>query len=88
MQEISPSEPSSDQSTDQSSDSQKILVENNALLKAIYQSTEKTRKYIVFGKILNLVYLLLILVPLIWGYIVLAPRLNLVLSTYKDLLGL
>jgi len=29
---------------------------------------------------------LLILVPLVWGYIVFAPHLNILLATYKDLL--
>ncbi|PIS33245.1 MAG: hypothetical protein COT39_00250 [Parcubacteria group bacterium CG08_land_8_20_14_0_20_48_21] len=63
-----------------------LLKENNALLKEIYKSTEKTRRYILVGKVMNFIYLSLILVPLVWGYIVFAPHLNILLATYKDLL--
>ncbi len=64
-----------------------IVEQNNALLKEIYRSTEKTRRYVLFGRVMSFIYLLLILIPLIWGYIVFAPHLSSVLATYSQLFG-
>ncbi len=57
------------------------------LLWKIYENTEKTRKYILWGKVMSLIYIILIIVPLILAVIYLPPMLESVIQPYKELLG-
>lgn len=57
------------------------------LLLKIYENTEKTRKYIMWGRVMAFIYLLLIIVPLILAVIYLPPLLSNVIEPYKELLG-
>jgi uncharacterized BrkB/YihY/UPF0761 family membrane protein len=57
------------------------------LLWKIYKNTEKTRRYIFWGKIMSLIYLLLIIIPIILAIIYLPPMLEKVLQPYQSLLN-
>lgn len=58
------------------------------LLQKIYESTEKTRKYILWGRIMSLIYLILILAPIIWAIVYLPPILDQALKPYQEILNL
>lgn len=64
-----------------------LLEENSRLLKDIHQATERTRRYILMGEILSVVKILIIVVPIIWGFIYLKPYLQNALTTYQEILG-
>ncbi len=75
---------------------QKLFIEtmerNRELLERIYESSEKTRKYIFWLRIAEIVKLLLIVVPLVIGLFFIAPLLKnfqnvLNLYTGGDVLG-
>lgn len=64
-----------------------LLEENLALSKNIYKSAEKTRHYILWGQILGWVKVLILVIPIIIGYIYLQPYIKDVFSTYQGLFG-
>jgi hypothetical protein len=68
-------------------DIKKLLQENQELLQKIHLSTEKARKYILFGRIMTLIYLILIVAPIIFAFIYLPPLLKGIAGPYQDLLG-
>ncbi|PIT90419.1 MAG: hypothetical protein COU22_02290 [Candidatus Komeilibacteria bacterium CG10_big_fil_rev_8_21_14_0_10_41_13] len=47
----------------------KLLEQNLAYSKQIYLMNKKIKKYILFGKVMSLVYLLLIIIPIILGVV-------------------
>lgn len=61
--------------------------EQRRLLEAIYRNTEKTRKYIFWGKVMSFVYLLLILAPIVLAIIYLPPLIGSAIGPYKELLN-
>lgn len=61
-----------------------LIKQQNELLINIYKQTEKTRKYILFGRIVNALYLLLI-VGL--GITLLPPLVKNVVGPYQELLN-
>ncbi len=63
------------------------LEDNAKLLQAIYANTEKTRRYILTGQILSIVKILIIVVPLVLGFIYLWPTMPSALGTYKEFMG-
>lgn len=64
-----------------------LLEENIKLTKAILASTEKTRRHIMWSQVGSYLKLLLILVPLVWGFLYIQPYLKQTLSMYQELLG-
>ena len=64
-----------------------LIKEQNKLLVEIYQQTEKTRKYILTGRIISLVYVILIIAPIILAIIYLPPLLEQAFEPYKTLLN-
>jgi hypothetical protein len=58
------------------------------LLWKIYKSTERTRRYILWGRVVSFIYFLLIVVPIILAIIYLPPMLNNVLEPYRGLINL
>ena len=66
---------------------QALLEESLELQRRIYESTERTRKYIVWGQVLGVIKILVIVVPLIWGVVLLKPYLQTALGAYGELLG-
>jgi len=57
------------------------------LLWKIYKSTEKTRRYILWLKILSVIKVIIIVVPIVLAIIYLPPLLENALKPYKELLG-
>ena len=66
---------------------QALLEENLRLSRAIYASIEKTRRYIFWNQVFGFLQLLIIVVPLVVGFLYLKPLLQQALSTYTQLLG-
>ena len=58
----------------------KLLEENLAYSKEIYQLARKTKSYILWGRIMSLVSLLFVIVPIVLGVIYLPSILNNILS--------
>ncbi|MFC1622530.1 hypothetical protein ACFL1Y_00850 [Patescibacteria group bacterium] len=56
------------------------------LLWKIYESTEKTRKYILWGKILSIIKILIIVIPIVLAIIYLPPYIEKVTAPYQELL--
>lgn len=64
-----------------------LLEQNLNYSKEILRNTEKTRSYIFWSQALGIVKILLVIVPLILGFLYLKPYLGQVIGTYQDLLG-
>jgi hypothetical protein len=68
-------------------DTRQLLEENQQLLRLILSNTEKTRKYILWGRILSVIYVLIIITPIILAAIYLPPMLKSFVQPYQDLLS-
>lgn len=66
---------------------EKELAEQREILLEIYEQTKKTRRYIMLGKIISFIYLLLLVVPMIFAVIYLPPLLKNAIAPYQELLG-
>ena len=66
---------------------EKLLRENLALTKQIFEHTKKTRRYIFISQILNVFKVVLIAGPIIFAIIYLPPIISQFLETYTELLG-
>jgi len=66
---------------------QQLLEENSKLLKEIHATTERTRRYILVGEILSVVKILIIVIPIVLGFIYLRPYVLNAFSSYQELLG-
>ena len=65
----------------------KQLREHKEILLKIYENTKKTRRYIMIGKIISIIYFLLLVAPIILAAIYLPPLMKNVIAPYQDLLG-
>lgn len=72
--------------SDPKSTNQKPTPSQEELLQKIYESTEKTRKYIRGLKILSIIKLIIIIIPIILAIIYLPPLLKQALEPYQELL--
>jgi len=63
----------------------KILKTNREYLQAIYASCERSRKYILWGRIMSLVYILIILAPILFAIFYLPPMLKTIIKPYQQL---
>ncbi|OIO16398.1 hypothetical protein COV56_00020 [Candidatus Kuenenbacteria bacterium CG11_big_fil_rev_8_21_14_0_20_37_9] len=66
---------------------QAMLEEQKEILDEIYKETRKTRHYIMVGKIISFIYLLLIIVPIIFAIIYLPSLIKNAIAPYQDLLN-
>jgi len=64
-----------------------LLEENIKLSKEILAATQKTRRYIMWGQVGGYLKLLLIVVPLVLGYLYLRPYLAQSLNMARELMG-
>ncbi len=64
----------------------RLMEENQRLLKLVLQTSEKTRKYILWGRIMSAIYLFIIIAPIVLAVIFLPPFFRSTLAPYKDLL--
>ena len=67
---------------------EKILEEQKEILLKIYENSQKTRRYILFGRVLSIVYLILIAAPIIFAIIYLPPLLERTIAPYQELMGI
>lgn len=59
-----------------------VLERNRELLERIYESTEKTRRYLFWIKVLNILKMVVIIITLVGVLFYMAPLLQEVLSLY------
>jgi hypothetical protein len=71
----------------QGDDLKSLLEENLKYSKAIYASTEKMRRYILWGQIFGFIKIFVIIVPLVVGFWYLKPYLMQASEAYQGLLG-
>lgn len=71
----------------QGDDLKSLLEENLKYSKAIYASTEKMRRYILWGQIFGFIKIFVIIVPLVVGFWYLKPYLLQASEAYQQLLG-
>jgi uncharacterized BrkB/YihY/UPF0761 family membrane protein len=64
----------------------KEMTEQRAILEAIYENTTKTRRYIMIGKIISFVYLLIVIIPIILATIYLPSIIQNYITPYQELL--
>ncbi len=64
-----------------------LLEKNLEFSKAIYEASEKTRRYIFWGRIFEAVKFIIILVPIIIGVVYLPPLFRGLFSFYQGFLG-
>ena len=76
-----------DPQLEENQDVKSLLEENLKYTKQIYASTEKTRRYIFWGQIFSFFKIVIIVVPLVLGYMFIQPYLKSALGTYTSLLG-
>lgn len=76
-----------DPSMNNNQDFRQLLEENTKLLRDIQATTERTRRYIFMGEIFSIVKILLIVVPVILGFVYLKPYFQTVVGSYQELLG-
>jgi len=57
------------------------------ILWKIYESSEKTRKYLMWNRILSFIKILIIIIPIILAIIYLPPLIQNAISPYQELLG-
>ncbi|MFH1890747.1 MAG: hypothetical protein ABIJ91_04265 [Candidatus Kuenenbacteria bacterium] len=69
------------------SDIKKMLEEQKKLLDEIYAQSKKTKRYIAVGRIISLIYLILIVAPIIFAVIYLPPIIKQFFDPYKQLLN-
>lgn len=65
----------------------KLIKQQNELLVKIYKQGEKTRKYILFGRIVNAIYLFIIIGGIILGATLLPPLVKSAVEPYQQLLN-
>ncbi|MFH1029677.1 MAG: hypothetical protein V1770_00270 [bacterium] len=65
----------------------KLLEENLMYSKEIHQYAKTTKRILMFDQILSVIKILIIVVPLIWGFLYLAPYMKQVAGMYSELLG-
>lgn len=64
---------------------ERLLKENIELNEKIYESCQRTEKYIYFIKAFNIVKFILIVVPIVIGILYVIPLLGSFFDMYKDL---
>ncbi len=72
----------------QEPDLKELLAKNIELSEQILKSVKYIKRYIFWQKIFGIIKILIIVVPLVFGYIVLAPHFNKAIQQYQELLDL
>jgi len=66
---------------------EKKLNQQEILLQAIYKNSEKVRKYILWGRVMSAVYIVLIVAPFIIAAMYLPSFIKNAIGPYRELLG-
>lgn len=65
----------------------KLLEENLMYSKEIHKYARSTNRMLMFDQVMSVIKILIIVVPLIWGFLYLAPYLKQTMGMYSELLG-
>lgn len=65
----------------------KLLEENLIYSKENYKYAKSIKRMLMFDQVMSVVKIVLVVVPLIWGVLYLAPYLKQVTGMYSELLG-
>ncbi|MFH0854027.1 MAG: hypothetical protein V1891_00840 [bacterium] len=65
----------------------KLLEENLMYAKETHKYAKSAQRMLMFDQILSIIKIVIIVVPLIWGVLYLAPYLKQVTGMYSELLG-
>lgn len=66
---------------------EQLIEENLVLSREIYKISEKTKHYMLIGQIMGGIKLILIVAPIILGFIFLQPYVKQLMGVYNGLLG-
>ena len=66
---------------------EQLLKENLELTREIHEHTRKTRRYLLFAQILNVIKVILIVGPIILAILYLPPLIRQALGMYTELIG-
>ncbi len=66
---------------------EELLEENQRLLQVILKNSEKTRKYILWGRVVSTIYLIVVVAPIILAIIYLPPLIRQITQPYRELLS-
>jgi len=72
---------------EEQSELKKLLAENLRYNKAIYADTQKIRRYMFWRMIINIVWIIIIILPIIVAIIWLPPLLGNFISQYENVVG-
>ncbi len=64
-----------------------LLEENIRLTREIHGMARKIKNYVVFQRVLSLIYVLIIIIPLVLGAIYLPPLIRSLINPYQELLN-
>lgn len=65
----------------------KLLDENLTYTKNIFEDTQKIRRYMMIRTVINVIWLIIVLTPLVLAFVYLPPVLRDIFGQYKSLLG-
>jgi len=65
---------------------EKEKLSQQELLWKIYESTERTRKYIMWGRVMSVIKILIVVIPIVLAIIYLPPYIEKLLSPYEELM--
>ncbi len=62
-----------------------LLEENLRYAQDIYRDTERIKRYIFWGQVFSFIKILIVVVPLVWGFLYIQPYLKGAFETYGSL---
>jgi len=72
----------------QDSELKELLEENLRYARDTYRTTERIKRYIFWGQVFSLLKVIIVVVPLVLGFLYIQPYLRQVLTVYGSLFGL
>ncbi len=68
-------------------DIKKLSEENHALLLEVHRLTKKINRHMIWDQVMSIIKITIIIIPLWYGYTMLAPQLKQAYGMYSSLLG-
>ncbi|MFZ5390701.1 MAG: hypothetical protein ACOZAJ_00270 [Patescibacteria group bacterium] len=65
-----------------------LLEENLRYARDIYRDTERIKRYIFWGQVFSFIKILIVVIPLVWGFLYIQPYLKGAFNTYSSLFDL
>ncbi|MBU1038915.1 hypothetical protein KKC17_01620 [Patescibacteria group bacterium] len=70
------------------SELKELLEDNLRYAKDIYRDTERIKRYIFWGQVFSFIKILIVVIPLVWGFLYIQPYLKGAFDTYGSLFNL